>query len=62
MLQDFLVGTVGRLLLILFVVGGIVALFAGFMMSSIGVAVLGVVFLCTASGVKYALGRIVRWR
>jgi len=68
MFRDFLIGTVATILRVIFIGLGIVFLFAAAFWSSIWCVIIGVVFLCMAGGVRYALGQIVkvkdhnRWR
>ena len=62
MLRDFLVGTFGKLLQLLFLIGGIIVLVGGIIGGSgVGIAI-GIVLLCAAAGVRYALGNVVRVR
>jgi len=62
MLRDFLTGTVGKLLQVLFLLSGVALLFGGiFGGSGIGVAI-GVVLLCMSFGTRYALGNIFKIR
>ncbi len=62
MLRDFLVGTFGKILQVLFIVAGLFLLIGGLLGGSgIGI-VLGIVFLCMGAGMRYALGSILRMR
>ena len=62
MLRDFLVGTFGKILQVLFVVAGVFLLIGGVLGGSgIGIA-LGIVLLCMGAGMRYALGSIFRIR
>ena len=62
MLRDFLVGTFGKILQVLFIVAGLFLLIGGLLGGSgIGI-VLGIVFLCMGAGMRYALGSIFRMR
>ena len=62
MFRDFLTGTVGKLLQIVFFLAGIALLLGGlFGGSGLGI-VIGIVFLCMSFGVTYALGNIFRMR
>ena len=62
MLRDFLVGTFGKILQVLFVVVGLFLLIGGlFGGSGVGI-VLGIVLLCMGAGMRYALGNIFRMR
>ena len=62
MLRDFLVGTFGKILQVLFVVVGLGLLIGGlFGGSGVGI-VLGIVLLCMGAGMRYALGSIFRMR
>ena len=62
MLRDFLVGTFGKILQVLFVIAGLLLLIGGiFGGSGVGIA-LGIVLLCMGAGMRYALGNIFRMR
>ncbi len=62
MLRDFLLGTFGTILQVLFVVTGLFLLIGGlFGGSGVGI-VLGIVLLCMGAGMRYALGSIFRMR
>ena len=62
MLRDFLVGTFGKILQVLFIVAGLFLLIGGiFGGSGVGIA-LGIVLLCMGAGMRYALGSIFRMR
>jgi len=61
-MKDFLIGTLGRLLMVVFTIGGILLLMAGLFGGSIGFIIGGVVLLCASWGVRYALGHIIRHR
>ena len=62
MLKDFLVGTFGKLLQVLFVLAGIGFLIAGVFGSSVLYIIIGIVLLCMGFGIRYALGNIFRMR
>ena len=62
MLRDFLVGTVGAILRVVFTVVGFVLLLAGIVSGSAAYAIGGVVALCAVAGIRYALGHIARIR
>jgi len=62
MLRDFLIGTVGKILQVIFVIAGLLLLFGGLFGDSVIAVVLGIVFLCMVGGVRYALGSIFRKR
>ncbi len=62
MLRDFLLGTFGMILQVLFIIAGAVLLIGGlFGGSAVGI-VLGIVLLCMGAGMRYALGSIFRMR
>lgn len=62
MLRDFLVGTFGKILQVLFVVAGLLLLVGGLFGGSVVGIVLGIVLLCMGAGMRYALGSIFRMR
>ena len=62
MFRDFLIGTFGKLLQVLFVIAGILLLIGGLFASSTLGIVLGIVLLCMSAGMRYALGSIFRKR
>lgn len=59
---DFLRGTIGRLLQIVFVLLGLVLVFGGLFGGSGLAVVFGVVCWCAAFGIRYWLGHIIRQR
>ena len=62
MLRDFLLGTFGMILQVLFIIAGLFLLIGGlFGGSGVGI-VLGIVLLCMGAGMRYALGSIFRIR
>jgi len=62
MLKDFLAGTIGKLLQIVFLLGGVLFLFGGlFGGSGVSIAI-GILLLCMSFGARYALGNIFRMR
>jgi 1,4-dihydroxy-2-naphthoate octaprenyltransferase len=61
-MRDFIAGTLGTLLRVVFVLIGIVLIISGLASDKILWAILGVIFLCMAAGIKYALGSIFRIR
>jgi 1,4-dihydroxy-2-naphthoate octaprenyltransferase len=61
-MRDFIAGTPGTLLRVVFVLIGIVLIISGLASDKILWAILGVIFLCMAAGIKYALGSIFRIR
>jgi len=62
MLRDFLLGTFGMILQVLFIIAGLSLLIGGlFGGSGVGI-VLGIVLLCMGAGMRYALGSIFRIR
>ena len=68
MLRDFLVGTVGRLLQIIFALLGLGLVFVGLVGLSastvLGVLCIigGVLCFCAVYGIRYAIGHIIRHR
>lgn len=62
MFRDFLIGTFGKLLQVVFIGIGILLIIFSGLLGSIGYVVLGVLFLCAAYGVRYAIGYIIRHR
>ena len=62
MLRDFLIGTLGKLLRVLFLVAGFIILLGGIFTGSMWGIVIGIVLLCMAAGIQYALGNIVKMR
>jgi len=62
MLKDFLIGTFGKLLQVVFVIVGLLLFFGGLFGDSGVAVVLGIVFLCMVGGIRYALGGIFRMR
>lgn len=61
-MKDFLIGTFGKLLMVIFTLGGLLLLLGGLFGGSIGMLIGGIVLLCAAGGVRYALGHIIRPR
>ena len=61
-MKDFLVGTLGKLLQVIFTLAGLVLLLGGCTQGSGGYLIGGIVLLCAAFGARYALGHIVRGR
>ena len=61
-MKDFLIGTFGRLLMVIFTIGGILLLIAGLFGGSIISTIGGIILLCASWGIRYALGHIVRHR
>lgn len=62
MFRDFLIGTFGKLLQVLFLLVGFSLLFGGFLGGSTLGIFAGVVLLCMSFGVRYAMGEIFRVR
>lgn len=61
-MRDFIAGTLGTLLRVVFILLGIIFIISGIVSDKILWAILGVIFLCIAAGIKYALGSIFRMR
>ncbi|MFC1988318.1 hypothetical protein ACFLVJ_00565 [Chloroflexota bacterium] len=62
MFRDFLVGTFGKFLQVLFLLAGLALLLGGIFGSSTPGVIIGVVLLCMSFGIRYALGGIFRVR
>ena len=62
MFKDFLVGTFGKLLQVVFVGIGILLIIFSGLLGSFGFVIVGVLFLCAAYGVHYAMGYIIKHR
>jgi len=61
-MRDFIAGTLGTLLRVVFILLGIIFIISAIASDKILWAILGVIFLCIAAGIKYALGSIFRMR
>ena len=61
-MKDFIIGTLGGILQIVFILAGLGFLLQGCAQGSGGSIVGGIILLCAAYGVRYALGHIVRIR
>ncbi|MDO8579162.1 MAG: hypothetical protein Q7R50_08325 [Dehalococcoidales bacterium] len=63
MLRDFLVGTFGKMLQVLFLLGGLALLLGGILGGGSGGQIaVGFLLLCMSFGVRYAMGEIFRMR
>jgi len=62
MFRDFLVGTFGRLLQVICVLAGGFVLLLALLNWSIWYMLGGILLLCAAYGVRYAMGYIIRHR
>lgn len=67
MIRDFLVGTFGKVLQVVFVVAGVFLLISGLIDDPegkllVGRIIGGVLCLCASFGIRYALGHVVRFR
>lgn len=61
-LKDVLVGTIGRLLQVGFVLLGVILVVWGLFGGGVLMIVGGVVSFCVAYGIRYAMGQIIRHR
>lgn len=61
-MRDFIAGTLGTLLRVVFILLGILFIISAIVSDKILWAIVGVIFLCIAAGIKYALGSIFRMR
>ena len=59
---DFLKGTFGKLLQLIFVILGFILLFSGIFGGNLFLVVVGILFWCASFGIRYWLGHIVRHR